>query len=269
VRFVIPHHPEVIPTSIGRPVIPRTRRRARHAAPPAPAGPPAILFDNLGTHSHPVSTRSPEAQKFFDQGLRLMYGFNHDEATRSFTEATRLDPDCAMGWWGIALAAGPNYNDSGSPERDQRAYEALQEALRAKKKVSAQERAYIEALAAHGKPPTDGRRSTSRTRMRCGRSCGATDDLVRHAVRRIVDGPAPGTSGAATAALARHGRSRRPSRPPAATSANHYYIHAIEASKNPERALPSAARLETLVPAAGHLVHMPAHLHAGQPLRRR
>ena len=92
---------------------------ARHK-PSEPAASP-IVFDDLGTHHHPVTTRSPEAQRWFDQGLRLVYGFNHDEATRSFQEAVRLDPGCAMGWWGIALAAGPNYNDPGNRERDKRA----------------------------------------------------------------------------------------------------------------------------------------------------
>src|SRR3954451_11853784 len=80
--------------------------RAHHEA---SARPP--LYDNLGTHHHAVTTSSPEAQRYFDQGLRLIYAFNHDEATKAFEEATRLDPACAMAWWGIALAAGPNYND--------------------------------------------------------------------------------------------------------------------------------------------------------------
>src|SRR6266404_1402164 len=80
------------------------------------------LFDNLGSHHHAITTRSPEAQQYFDQGLRLIWAFNHDEATRAFQEATRLDPDCAMAWWGIALAAGPNYNDPGNPERLRRCH---------------------------------------------------------------------------------------------------------------------------------------------------
>jgi tetratricopeptide (TPR) repeat protein len=244
---------------------------ARHAAPPAPAGPPAILFDNLGTHSHPVSTRSPEAQKFFDQGLRLVFGFNHDEATRSFAEATRLDPDCAMAWWGIALAAGPNYNDAGNPERDRRAYVALQEALRAKKEVSAQERAYIEALAKRytKKPPADRKALDV-----------AYANAMREVVRRYPDDldaatlfaeslmdlrpwdlwsregePRPGTE--EIVATLESVLARAPQHP----GANHYYIHAVEASPRPERGVPSADRLRTLVPGAGHLVHMPAHIY--------
>src|SRR5438128_1834324 len=72
--------------------------------PASTPSPPPMLFDNLGTHHHAVTTGSPEAQRYFDQGLRLIWAFNHDEATRAFQEAVRLDPECAMGWWGIALA---------------------------------------------------------------------------------------------------------------------------------------------------------------------
>src|SRR6266478_28391 len=119
-----------------------------HKAPPrAEASAKPILFDNLGTHHHPVTTGSAEAQRYFDQGLRLIWAFNHDEATRAFQAATQIDPDCAMAWWGIALAAGPNYNDTGNRERDRRAYEALQKALALKPQVSEPERAYIDALA--------------------------------------------------------------------------------------------------------------------------
>src|SRR5690242_10142691 len=127
-------------------------------APPAPAdGDRALLFDDLGTHHHAVTTRAPEAQRYFDQGLRLVWAFNHDEATRAFTQATRLDPDCAMAWWGIALAAGPNYNDPGNPERDRRAWEALQKAVAARDKVTERERAYVDALAKRytKEPPPD------------------------------------------------------------------------------------------------------------------
>src|SRR5439155_18598718 len=113
----------------------------------APHRPPPTLFENLGSHHHPVTTRSPEAQRWFDQGLRLVWAFNHDEATRAFEEAARLDPGCAMAWWGIALAAGPNYNDPGNRERDRRAYAALEKALALRDKVSEGEAAYIDALA--------------------------------------------------------------------------------------------------------------------------
>src|SRR5262249_37235150 len=99
----------------------------------------------------------PEAQAYFDQGIRLIWAFNHDEATKAFQETVYLDPDCAMGWWGIALAAGPNYNDPGNPERDKRAYEALQHAMALKPKVSEAEGAYIDALSKRytAEPPKD------------------------------------------------------------------------------------------------------------------
>src|SRR5262249_30685524 len=150
----------------------------REARPTAPAEPQAILFDDLGTHRHPVSTRVPGAQQSFDQGLRPVWAFNHDEATRAFTEAARLDPDCAMAWWGIALAAGPNYNDPGNPERDRRAYEALRKALDFKRKVSAQERAYIEALAKRytKEPPPDQKAPDV-----------ADGDAMREDMRRALD----------------------------------------------------------------------------------
>jgi tetratricopeptide (TPR) repeat protein len=243
----------------------------REARPPAPAQPPAILFDNLGTHRHPVSTRVPEAQQYFDQGLRLVWAFNHDEATRAFTEAARLDPDCAMAWWGIALAAGPNYNDPGNPERDRRAYEALRKAVALERKVSAQERAYIEALAKRytKKPPPDRKALDV-----------AYADAMREVMRRYPDDldaatlfaesmmdlrpwdlwsrdgePRPGTE--EIVATLESVLKRDPEHP----GANHYYIHAVEASTHPERGVASADRLRGLVPGAGHLVHMPSHIY--------
>lgn len=107
----------------------------------------APALKNLGTFHRNVTTRSERAQMFFDQGLRLVYGFNHAEAVRSFKEAARLDADCAMCSWGQALALGPNINDPLPPDREREAYAAIQEALVRKAKASEQERAYIDALA--------------------------------------------------------------------------------------------------------------------------
>jgi tetratricopeptide (TPR) repeat protein len=243
----------------------------RRGAAPEKAQPPPILFDNLGTHHHAVSTHAEEAQRFFDQGLRLIFAFNHDEATRAFQEAARLDPECAMAWWGIALAAGPNYNDPGNPARDRRAYEALQKASKLKKKVGEQERAYIEALARRytRKPPKDRKALDV-----------AYADAMREVARRYPDDldaatlfaealmdlrpwnlwtadgePQPGTE---EIVVTLEGvLARNPKHP----GANHYYIHAVEASRKPERGLAAAARLRTLVPGAGHLVHMPSHIY--------
>jgi tetratricopeptide (TPR) repeat protein len=247
-----------------------TARHARVSTPEAQSSAP-ILFDNLGTHHHPVTTGSAEAQRYFDQGLRLIWAFNHDEATRAFQAATRIDPDCAMAWWGIALAAGPNYNDAGNRERDRRAYEALQKALALKPRVSEPERAYIDALAKrYTKEPPEDRKALDRAYADAMRVVAQRypDDLdaatlfaeslmdLRPWDLWSLDGqPQPGTEEIVRtleAVLA-----RAPDHP----GANHYYIHAVEASNHPERGVPAADRLRGLVPGAGHLVHMPAHIY--------
>ncbi|HEV8714864.1 MAG TPA: hypothetical protein VGX03_18795 [Candidatus Binatia bacterium] len=120
---------------------------ADHQHAPAPAATPPPLFDNLGTLHHPITTASPQAQRYFDQGLRLVYAFNHDEANRAFKEAARLDPNCAMAYWGIAFTLGPNYNLPVDAERDRAAYEAIQQAVARAPNASDAERAYIEAIA--------------------------------------------------------------------------------------------------------------------------
>jgi len=244
---------------------------ARHGTPPAPSEPPPPLFDNLGTHHHGVTTRSPGAQRYFDQGLRLVWAFNHDEATRAFQQAARLDPGCAMAWWGVALAAGPNYNDPGNRERDRRAWDALQHAVKLRPTISASEVAYVDALAKrYTKEPPPDRKALD----------VAYADAMRDVVRRnpddldaatlfaeslmdlrpwdlwTADGrPQPGTE--EIVATLESVLARDPSHP----GANHYYIHAVEASSAPDRGLAAAGRLATLVPGAGHLVHMPAHIY--------
>ncbi len=243
----------------------------RSGAPePAPQARPQ-LFEDLGTHHHPVTTRVADAQRYFDQGLRLIWAFNHDEATRAFEEAVRLDPDCAMAWWGIALAAGPNYNDLGDGTRDKRAYGAIQKALGLRKKITEPERAYVDAVAkryTEERPPD--RKALDR----------AYADAMHEVVRRYPDDldaatlyaeslmdlrpwdlwtadgkPQPGTE--EIVATLESVLARDPNHP----GANHYYIHAVEASQAPERGLASAERLHTLVPGAGHLVHMPSHIY--------
>jgi len=231
----------------------------------------AMLFDNLGTHHHPVTTTSPQAQRYFDQGLRLIWAFNHDEATRAFQAAARLDPNCAMAWWGIALAAGPNYNDPGDRERDRRAYDALQKAQAAAATVSEPERAYIDALAKRytKEPPAD-RKALDIAYADAMRAVAHRypDDLdaatlfaeslmdLRPWDLWTNDGqPQPGTEEIVTTLEAV--LMRAPNHP----GANHYYIHAVEASKQPERGVAAADRLKALVPGAGHLVHMPSHIY--------
>src|SRR5712692_9215353 len=105
------------------------------------------LMAGLGDVHHPVSTKNREAQQFFDQGLKFVYGFNHDEARRSFQHAAELDPKLAMAWWGVALTLGPNYNLPVDPEREKAGYDAVQRALSLQENASEPERAYITALA--------------------------------------------------------------------------------------------------------------------------
>src|SRR5689334_1865565 len=107
---------------------------------------PGPLFDGLGNHHHPVTTRSKLAQRYFDQGLILLFAFNHKEAIRSFQSAAKIDPDCAMAWWGVAYANGPHVNKPMFKEDTAAAWEALQLALAAKAKGSPREQAYINAL---------------------------------------------------------------------------------------------------------------------------
>src|ERR1051326_3559794 len=105
------------------------------------------LVRGLGDLHHPVSTHNPEAQKFFDQGLRFIYAFNHDEAARSFQHATELDPQLAMAYWGVAEAVGPNYNDPADPDRFKRAHDAVQKAVDLSAGASPSEKVYIQAMA--------------------------------------------------------------------------------------------------------------------------
>jgi tetratricopeptide (TPR) repeat protein len=239
------------------------------AQPAGSAGAP--LFDNLGSYHHEIKTASPQAQHYFDQGLRLVYGFNHDEAERAFREAARLDPSCAMAWWGVALTLGPNINLPIDPERNQAAYEAIQKALALVPHASEREAAYIQALAKRYSLAPDANRDDL-DRAYAGAMADVSrrypDDLdaatlyaeslmdLRPWRLWTPDGkPAEGT--AEIVAVLESVLKRNPDHP----GANHYYIHAVEASPHPERALPSARRLESLVPGAGHLVHMPAHIY--------
>src|SRR5256886_9161500 len=118
---------------------------AANAATKSPAAPPRLM-PGLGDVHHPVSTKNREAQQFFDQGLKLVYGFNHDEARRSFQRAAELDPKLAMAWWGVALTLGPNYNLPVDLAREKAGYDAVQRAVSLQDNASEPERAYINAL---------------------------------------------------------------------------------------------------------------------------
>src|SRR6185436_15195499 len=254
----------------------RTRRRWAFAAlvlaTRAFAAEPPPLLDGLGTHHFPVTTRSPKAQAYMNQGMAMIYGFNHDEAIRAFEEAARLDPRCAMAFWGKALALGPNYNLPTDSERAAIARKTVDRALALSGGVTPRERAYIQAVAKrYGRnPDTDDRKALDRAYANAMRDVARRypDDLdaaVIFAESLMVlrpwdlwtlDGkPQPGTEEIVSTlegVLARN---------PGHPGANHYYIHAVEASPNPERALRAADTVAATIPAAGHIVHMPSHIY--------
>jgi tetratricopeptide (TPR) repeat protein len=232
---------------------------------------PVQLLAGLGNHHHAVKTASPQAQRFFDQGLRLVYAFNHEEAVRSFKRAAELDPQMAMAYWGIAYALGPNINLDVDPERERAAYEAVQKARQLSSQSPENERAYIEALAKRYSidPKADLKRLAVDFKNAMGELVERYPDdldaatLYAESAMNLrpwqlwkADGrPAEGTEEiiAVLESVLR--------RDPNHMGAIHYYIHAVEASPNPERALVYAPKLPQIAPAAGHLVHMPAHVY--------
>jgi tetratricopeptide (TPR) repeat protein len=234
----------------------------------------AQLFDGLGDFHRAVSTTSPEAQRYFDQGMRLLWAFNHDEATRSFAEAARLDPGCGMCFWGVALTVGPNYNMAMMAQsRATVAVEALRNAERDAAKGTPVEQALIGALAkrypsaAPLDPANEGPVLSAYAAAMKDVAARFPDDadvqvLYAESMMNLnpwklwtADGkPAPGTED--IVATLQSVLKRDPMHP----GANHYFIHAMEASPHPEIAVPSAERLRGMMPAAGHLQHMPAHI---------
>ena len=231
---------------------------------------PAPLFDNLGNHHFPISTKSKQAQRYFDQAMILVYGFNHKEAIRSFEAVAQLDPQCAMAHWGIALALGPNINAPMSEEAGKKAFVHMKKALALAKKASKREQAYIRALSKRYTKDVPKERAdldkAYADEMRKVRQTFPKDmDAATLFAEALMDttpwnywekdgSPRPATKEILEAL--EFVIANNPNHP----GANHYYIHAVEASKNPERGLPSAYRLKTLCPGAGHLVHMPAHI---------
>lgn len=238
---------------------------------PAATAPPATLVAGMGRVHHAIATKNADAQRFFDQGLTYVYGFNHDEAIRSFRRAAELDPSSPMPHWGIALALGPNINLDVDPEREKAAYDEAQQAQALLGGAPAIERAYVEALAERysNDPKADLKalavkyKDAMRKLMRqypddldaATLYAESLMDLNPWQLWSPAGKPAEGTEEIVSVLESVLRRDRQH------VGANHYYIHAVEASKTPERALQSAKRLETLVPAAGHLVHMPAHIY--------
>jgi len=229
------------------------------------------LFDNLGSLHHPITTTSEQAQRYFDQGLRLVYAFNHEEAIRSFEAAAQLDSQAAMPYWGIALALGPNINSAMEKRDEHRAIEMVQKARRMADRATPGEQAYIDALVARyvGRKGAT-RKSLDEAYAKAMRLMAlrfhedadaatlfaeALMDLRPWDLWKPDGGSQPGTDEIVTtleSVLAQN-----PDHP----GACHYYLHAVEASSQPERALPCAEQLPGLMPGAGHLVHMPAHIY--------
>ena len=226
----------------------------------------------MGNHHHAVVTTSGAAQQYFDQGMNLVFGFNHEEAVRSFQRAAELDPKAPMPHWGIAWALGPNYNLDVDDARANQANIAIAQALMLSIGGSEIERAYIEAMAIRfptgGKPD---RVALARKYSDAMRDLSQTypDDLdaatlyaeslmnLRAWKLWSLDGKPTERTEEILAVL-----ESVLARDPNHLGANHYYIHTVEASPTPGRALPSATRLDRLAPTAGHLTHMPAHIYA-------
>jgi len=242
-----------------------------HAAHHQEPAKPATLMQGLGDLHHPVSTHNPQAQQFFDQGLRLIYCFNHDEAARSFQRTADLDSKLAIAYWGIAEAVGPNYNDPASDERFKQAHEAIQKAVDLSADASPSEKAYIAAMALRfpADPHADRRRAAE-----------AYHDAMREVSKQFPDDLDAATLFAESGMnLHPWGLWHQDGTPEAGTEeivatlesvmrrdpnhlgAIHYYIHTVEASANPERAWAGANKLASLAPGAGHIVHMPAHVY--------
>lgn len=229
------------------------------------------LLKNLGKYRRQVSAKTESGARFFHQGLVLVYGFNHAEALRSFEEAARIEPSWGMAYWGQALALAPNINDSAiGPDRERQGYEAIQKAVNNKAGLAPVEAALVDALSARfvaGEQVDRARLNQAYAKaMRVVHESFLDDPdvatLYADAVMNTMpwdywtkDGKAKPGVNEAVAALERALRAS-PDHP----GANHIYIHAVEASPDPDRALPMAERLGSLVPGAGHLVHMPSHI---------
>jgi tetratricopeptide (TPR) repeat protein len=235
----------------------------------AAAGPLAPRLQNLGNHTFAVSTRNREAQRFMNQGLNLAYAFNHAEARRAFREAARLDPNLAMAYWGQALVLGPNINALMEPNEEPQALELVQKAVSLKSRASERERAYIDALAQRysGNPADRTPRDQAYANaMRAVHRRYPQDlDAAMLYVESVMDlrpwgywqgDGTPHEGIAEVVALTEQVFARNPRHP----GAVHMYIHLME-SVAPERAERAADTLLTLMPAAGHMVHMPAHIY--------
>ena len=231
---------------------------------------PPVLLAGLPATTHPITTRRPEAQRYVDQGLMLVYGFNHEAAIRSFEEALRLDPDCAMCLWGVAYALGPNINRLMGPEASVRAQQKVEAALVASAQASDRERAYIEALATrYADPPPNDRTALnlafSQSMRRVVQADPGDVDAATIFAESLMDlypwnyWTAAGEPRAYTMEVLEVLESVM-EQAPDHVGANHLYIHAVE-EFFPEKGVAAADRLNGLAPDSGHLVHMPSHIY--------
>ena len=232
----------------------------------------ALLYQGMGDHTRAISTTSDQAQRYFNQGLQLTFGFNHDEAIRSYTRAAQLDPAAPMPWWGVAYCHGININDPAmTEERSRLAHEAVEKARANIARATPAERALIEALseryawpAPEDRAPLD--RAYADAMARVHAQFPDDPDIAALYAESLMnlqpwdywthDGRPKGDIEEVVRVL-EHALAINPRHP----GANHFYIHAVEASNNPDRAVPAADRLTALVPGSGHLVHMPSHIY--------
>ncbi len=239
-----------------------------HAAADAAREAPRLL-EGLGDRHHPITTSSKQAQAYFDQGMALNFGFNHDAAVRSFEAAARIDPDCAICYWGVALALGPNINAPMGPEAGKAAFAAVRQAQALAPEASEREQAYIAALAARytAEPPEDrsaldlAYAQAMKRVYEADRSDLDAATLYAEALMDLypwaywTDGAEPREHTAEIMRVLESVLERDPNH----LGANHYYIHVVE-EFFPAKAEASAERLSDLAPDAGHLVHMPSHI---------
>ena len=244
---------------------------AQSAQPAQPGKPLAPRLQNLGIHTFKVTTNSPRAQLFINQGVNLAYGFNHGEAARAFAEAARLDPKCAMAYWGHALVLGPNINAAMDPKDEPKARELVERAIALKGRATRRERAYIDALATRYTGRSEDRTKADRAFAEAMRKLAQAypQDLDAKTIyaEALMDlrpwnyWTRDGQPYEETIEIQRaleHVIAKHPNHP----GALHYWIHVWEPTDTPERAETEADRLLTLMPGAGHVVHMPAHIYA-------
>lgn len=266
------------PVAAGRPlllrhlVLAQAETRPFKPQPMQASGGDVARYDNLGGLSFKVGTRDAAAQAWFDQGMRWAFAFNHAEAQRAFQAAQKADPKLAMAWWGEALVLGPNINAPMMPEAAAPALAALAKAVELAPGAPAKDRALIAALQQrYSADPKAERASLDAAYADAMKSVAQKfpgDDTVLVLYAESVMDTQPwdywqaggakpkGRAGELLAALEKV-LARNPLHP----GAIHLYIHAVEASTKPERALPHARRLAALMPGAGHIVHMPAHIY--------